>query len=327
LNVLGSLSDPNDGLISVLGPHYHVGLLLSTTTLGAVGIRRLAEAAATLRTRLDGPTARALPIFGVVAMLLVAGVTVGAIAAPVSDNYETTEQYEHAYKPIEKQSFDNGLIFLPTPYGDWLNHPFQGLRNDPDFDGDVVYAIQHREFEIVDAFPDRTLYRYTFRGEWRPFDGQSVTPRFREVKHASGEKLRLNLSLGVPESVETVELRASIGDEGNSTAAALRDEIEMTAVAADGTVRIRSPAFEQNLTVAHEGGEELRLVAFVSYGALGGFEYVAELPLIRENGEYRALSPSLEVCKVPARCGGEAAYVPGEHRDGVSMNATVSAEG
>jgi hypothetical protein len=59
---------------------------------------------------------------------------------------------------------------------------------------------------------------------------------------------------------------------------------------------------------------------------LGGFEYVAELPLIRDDGEYRALSPYLEVCREPFRCGGEAAYIPGEHRDGVSMNATLAAE-
>lgn len=327
LNVLGNLSDPNDGLIAALGPYYHVGLLLSTATLGAVGLLWLAETAMERRARVSDSGKQALTVLGVAATLLVAGVTVGAVAAPLSDNYETTEQYENAYEPIEQQSFENGLVFLPTPYGDWLNHPFQQLRNDPDFDDEVVYALQHREFAVVDAFPDRTLYRYTMRGEWLPFTGQSVTPQLREIDHVSGEELRLNLTLGVPEGVEVVELRGSVGDEGNSTAAALTDEIEITAVAADGNVTLRSPSFERNLTVAHDGESDLRLVAFVDYGSLGGFEYVTRLPLVRDNGQYRALSPYLEVCRGPARCGGEAAYVPGEHRSGISMNATLSAEG
>lgn len=327
LNVLGDLGDPGDGLIAALGPYYHVGLLLSTVTLGAVGIRRLWAGAVCLQGRLDGPAARVFPTLGVVAIVVVAGVTTGAVAAPLAANYETTEQYETAYQPFEEQSFENGLVFLPAPYGDWLNHPFQELRNDPDFDDEVVYALQHRQFEVVEAFPERTLYRYTFRGEWVPFTGQSVAPRLREIQHASGETVRMNLTLGVPDTTEVIQLRASIDDEGDSTTVALGEEIDATVTASDGNVTVRSPSFEQNLTLAHDGESDLRLVGYVSQGGLGGFEYVTRLPLIRENGQYRALSPYQEVCRVPSRCGGEAAYVPGEHPDGVSMDATLSADG
>jgi len=326
LNLLGDLSDPSDGLISFLGPYYHVGLLLSTVTLGAVGLTRLGEAAVCLRDRFDGPSRHAVTAVAVAAALVFAGVTAGAVAAPLADNYETTQQYEQAYEPFEEQSFENGLVFLPTPYGDWLNHPFQQLRNDPDYDGEVVYALQHREFAVVDAFPDRTLYRYSFRGEWVPFVGEAVSPRLREIQHVSGESVRLNLTLGVPDAVEIIELRASVGGEGDSTAAALTDEIDATVVASDGAVTVRSPAFERNITVDHDGESPVRLVTYVDYGALGGFEYVTRLPLIREDGQYRALSPYLEVCRMPSRCDGEAAYVPGEHRSGISMEATLSAD-
>jgi hypothetical protein len=286
----------------------------------------LARSGTRLRERTTSPTTQALTVLGVVAIVVVAGMTVGAIAAPLADNYETSQQYETAYEPIEEHSFDNGLVFLPTPYGDWLNHPFQEFRNSPDFDGDVVYSLQHREFAVVDAFPERTLYRYTFRGEWLPFEGESVTPRLQEINHVSGEQVRLNLTVGVPDNVEIVELRASVGSEGNSTAVALNDEIDASVVAADGTVTLRSDSFEENLTVSHDGENPVRIVTYVSYGALGAFEYVAEMPLIRQAGQYQALSPYLEVCKMPARCGGEAAYIPGEHRDGISMNATLAAE-
>ncbi|WP_436902696.1 DUF7846 domain-containing protein [Halovenus halobia] len=326
LNVLGDLSNPNDGLISLLGPYYHVGLLLPTVTLGAVGATSLFDTARGVRKRVDGPARRAVPALAVVAVLVFAGVTAGAVGAPLSENYETTEQYERAYEPFEDQQFENGLVFLPTPYGDWLNHPFQKLRNDPDFDDEVVYALQHREFAVVDAFPERQLYRYTFRGEWLPFEGRSVDPRLREIEHVSGEQVELNLTLGIPDAVEIIEVRASVGEDGDRTAASLNDDLEIATTVTDGTATVRSPAFSENLTVAHEGGDELRIVVFVDYGALGGFEYVAELPVLEDDGEYRALSPYLEVCRGPARCGGEAAYVPGQHRTGVSMNATVSAE-
>jgi hypothetical protein len=325
LNVLGELSDTSDGLISTLGPYYHVGLLLSTVTLGAVGIDALASGANRLQTRLDGPAARAFPALGMVVLLVVTGVTAGAVGAPLAENYETTEQYEQAYEPIEEQSFENGLVFLPTPYGDWLNHPFQPLRNDPDFDGEVLYALQHREFAVVDAFPDRQLYRYTYRDQWLPFEGEPVRPHLQEINHVSGDQVALDLTLGLPDGVEIVEMRASVGDEGDSTAVAVNDKIETTVLAADGTISLRSDSFERSLTVSHDGQRPLRIVTYVSYGSLGTFEYVTEMPLIREDGQYRALSPYLEVCGAPLRCGGEAAYIPGEHRSGISMDATISA--
>ncbi|MXR50490.1 hypothetical protein GRX03_02565 [Halovenus sp. WSH3] len=327
LNVLGELGDPSDGLVAVLGPYYHVGLLLSTVTLCAVGLRWLWSAVVDLQRRLDGPAARALPTIGVVAVLVVAGVTAGAVAVPLAENYETTQEYETAYQPFEEQSVENGLVYLPTPYGDWLNHPFQKLRNDPGFDGEVIYALQHREFAVAEAFPERTLYRYTIRGEWAPFTGRSVAPRLRQIEHVSGERVRMNLTLGVPDSAEVIQLRASVDGEGNSTTVRISEEIEATVVADDGSIAVRSSAFRQNLTVAHDGESDLRLVGYVGQGGLGGFEYVVRLPLIREEGQYRALSPYLEVCRVPSRCGGESAYVPGEHRDGISMRANLSVKG
>ena len=137
--------------------------------------------------------------------------------------------------------------------------------------------------------------------------------------------MTLDLSLGLPEAVEIVEVRASVDGEGDSTASALpNDGIDVNVTAADGAVDVQSASFEENLTVAHDGESPLRLVTFVDYGALGGFEYVVTLPL-QEDGEYRALTPYMEVCEVPSRCGGAAAYIPGEHRAGVWMEASLSA--
>ena len=246
---------------------------------------------------------------------------------PISE-LEVRELYllGHDGNLVEYIETDSDKDGLP----DWWEYQhFNGLGQpadaDPDFDGDVVYALQHREFAVAESFPERTLYRYTMRGEWVPFAGQPVTPRLHEIEHVSGESIRMELTLGVPEAVEILELRASVDGEGNSTTVALTDEIDATVVASSGDISVRSPSFVNNLTIPHDGESPLRIVTFVDYGALGGFEYVARLPLVRENGQYRALSPYLEVCRTPSRCGGAAAYVPGEHRAGVSMNATLSA--
>jgi len=326
LNVLGDLTDPSDGLISFLGPYYHVGLLLPTTAFGAVGLRRLAGTFQDEYGRIDRRSVRVAALVAVLAGgLAVTGAAAGAAVAPLSDNYEVTEQYERAYDPIEDREFDDALVFLPTPYGDWLNHPFQALRNDPDYDGDAVYALGTREFTVVDAFPDRSYYRYTYRGEWLPTAGQPVTPRLQEVDHVTAGRVGAELAFGVPPATEAVEVRASVGTNGDSTAASLpRDGIDATATVGNGTARVTSTQFVENLTVPYAQGEDLKLVLFTDYGTLGGFEYIVRLP-VRERGDgYRALSPQLEVCRSPRLCGGEAAYVPGTHRDGVWMNATLT---
>jgi len=326
LNVLGDLSDPSDGLVSFLGPYYHVGLLLPTAAFGAVGARRLLQFFGERYGRLDRRSLRVAALVAVLAGgMAVAGVTAGAALVPLSDNHRVTEQYEQAYEPFENREFDDALVFLPTPYGDWLNHPFQALRNDAGYDGDAVYALQLREFAVVDAFPDRTYYRYTVRGEWLPHTRHSVTPRLREIHHIAGERVGVDMAFGVPAATEAVEARVSVGENGNSTAASMpRGGLDATATVANGTARVGSPQFVENLTVPYTDGEELELVVFVDDGSLGGFEYVVRLPVQERRDGYRALSPYLEVCRQPRLCGGEAAYVPDTHREGVWINATLS---
>ncbi len=326
LNVLGDLSDTTDGLISFLGPYYHVGLLLPTVAFGAVGARALGR---TLRSTLAGLDSRRLRAGGlavVVACMLVAtGVTAGALGAPLTDNFRVTEQYETAYEPFEEQDFEEAVVFLPDPYGEWLNHPFQPLRNDPGFDGDAVYALENRPFAVVDAFPNRTYYRYVYHGEWIPYTLQSVTPRLQQVRAVGGPSVTANISLGVPRLTETIQVRGSFGENGQSTAAnASAEELDITVTVADDRATVQSPQFTRNLSVTRLGDEPLKLVGFVDYGGLGGFEYVVTVPVDRTRGGYRALTPTLEVCRAPSRCDGEAAYVPGHHRDGVDMNVTLS---
>jgi hypothetical protein len=327
VNVLGTLADPNDGLISFLGPYYHVGLLLPTAAFAAVAVVSIGRRVAALRRRTSGTASVAVTTLVLVASVGGVAVAGGAVAEPLSDNYEVTKQYERAYEPFDR-SFDDALVLLPTPYGRWLNHPFQALRNQPGYDSNVVYALQHRQFDVRDAFPERTLYRYVYRGQWVPYNGQAVTPRLQPVSVARGDSVGFTVSVGIPRYTEAVEMRLTSGAATASASASMpSDGIDVRTTVANGSVTATSAAFAEPLSVALDAEEPVTLTAFIDYGSLGSFEYVVDAPIDNRSGSYRILSPRLEVCQSPRRCGGEAAYVPGEHRSGVWMNASVHAEG
>lgn len=325
LNILGSLDTPTDGLISFLGPYYHVGLLLPTAAFAAVALVTLATAARRQFRRRSG-------IGRAVVAALVVGAGVGgvalagsAVADPLADNAAVTDQYERAYEPFDR-SFDDALVYLPTPYGQWLNHPFQALRNDPGFDGDTVYALQHRQFAVHDAFPNRTLYRYVYRGQWVPYSNQAVTPRLQHVDLVSGSTVTLDTSFGLPRYTEAVEVQLAADGSRAATSASLPPGgLDVQTSVTNATVTATSPAFEDSVSVPLQSNSTVSLRVFVDYTSLGSFEYVVRLPVDRQGETYRALTPRLEVCRSPRLCGGEAAYVPGTHRTDVWMNTTLSA--
>jgi hypothetical protein len=320
-NMLGDLSDPTDGLITFLGPYYHLTLVVPTAAFGAwalvVAWRRLAPFAAEREWRQAGVVAT------VAVVTLLVGLTASAVATPLSANAEVTEQYGQAYEPFEERNFEHALVFLPTPYGEWLNHPFQALRNDPGYDGEVVYALQRQQFAVVDAFPDRELYRYTYRGEWTPFTGESVTPRLREVRLAEGESVRYSVSAGVPEYAESVSVRVSGADNAYAAVRTPDDTVGLTVTLSDGRAVVDSTAFEESAIVSLDGRETLEVRVFVDTGTATAFSYDLAVPVETRDGSVRALTPRTEVCRTPRLCGGEAASVPGHHRDGVSLEVRL----
>jgi len=326
LNLLGDLSDPTDGLISFLGPYYHLSLVVPTAAFGAyalvAGWRRLDRlATAENGWGRSGP----IVVLVVVSAVLLAGAS--AIVPPLSANAEVTEHYETAYEPFEERTFENALVLLPTPYGDWLNHPFQALRNDPGYDGDTVYALQTQPFAVIDAFPDRTVYRYTYRGEWLPVAGEAVTPHIQEVRLAEGETVGLSVTAGVPEFAESVSARVSTGADSETTAAAVEDELQLSVTMTDERAIVDSPSFEDPAIVRLDGRETLEIRLFVATGGTGAFSYDLTVPVESRDGTVRALTPRMEVCQSPRLCGGEAAYVPGHHREGVTLDVRFGTDG
>jgi hypothetical protein len=329
-NVLGDLERAGDGLVSALGPYYHFDLLLPTAAFAATGALRGARALDRgLRARIGRRSARAV----LVAVLLVGAAVAGGVTAAdlgerVEENAEVTDTYETAYAPFEGGPPANSLVLLPDPYGDWLNHPFQALRNDPGFDGRAVYALDDRPFAAADAFPDRRLYRYVYRGTWAPYDGSPEAARLQRVRDVSGDAVRLDAALGVPDGAVGVTVRASTEEERRYYVVDdVPETLELGVRVADGRVAVDGDARPTgNGTLRVEGRDAVRVTVFVDYGGGSGFAYRLDLPVEADDGRVRALTPRTERCLNPRACGGAAAHVPDAAPDGVFVRTELAAD-
>ncbi|WP_440006453.1 DUF7846 domain-containing protein [Halomicrococcus sp. SG-WS-1] len=340
LNVLAELDNPGDGFIALFGPFYHFDLLLPLSAFAASGAVALASRARRLvRARLDRSQARAV----LLALLLVAAPVVAvaeqrAVSRPVAANADLSEKHAAAYQPFERRDLSNALVFVPTPYGVWLNHPFQALRNDPSLHGDVVYA-QNRDaagdFRIVDAYDDRKLYRYTYRGRWSPAADATVTPALQRLRVREGERVRVTTTVGIPDDTRGVNVRLEAGDRV-ATYSLTRtgdDRATLTWVVTPDGARVVD-AVGANLTetgrarVPVDGAERVSLAVTVVQPGGSTFTYRQEASMLAANGTVRTLWPPEErLCRLTVHCGREGTYLPGETTlDGTFVNATVETD-
>jgi hypothetical protein len=324
LNILGRLSVPEDGLINYLGPYYHYDLLFPTALFAAVAVvagwRALWLVA---EARVGTDTAQRLSLAALVVFASGGGAAVATtVAAPVERNAGVSEELTAGYEPFgdlkpsaasvapPAETGDAPVVFLPTPYGAWLNHPFQLLRNAPKDDG-LVYALADtRELAVADAFPERPLYRYVLGGEWNPTDGEAVSAELRPVQRVSGDRLRLAATLGIPAAAESITVRAAgSADQSYYVANETPARLRLNVILVDGTARVTGP----NLTASGSGDDtglavadrdELVVEVFVSTGpgAGSGFSYRLTFPVGTAGGTLRSLSPTTERCPVPDRC-------------------------
>ena len=118
-------------------------------------------------------------------------------------------------------------------------------------------------------------------------------------------------------------------DEGSAlyAAAGTPDTMDLSLVVEGDRVGLRGPVDRVGDAAPMPVGERetVRLVVYVSTTGTDAFSYRLDVPVRREAGGVQALTPYTEVCTVPARCGGEAAYVPASIDDGVSIDVSVRA--
>ncbi|GAB7009933.1 ArnT family glycosyltransferase [Halorubrum trueperi] len=343
-NLLATFSDPTDGLVAGFGPFYHFDLLVPLSVFGGVAVVAVGGALARIRERiasgLTPRTARRLVAVAAALLLLVGAFGAAtAVEEPLDRHATQADKYEAAYEPIESASFDDDLVFVPTPYGEWLHHPFQSLRNDPGLDGEVVYALDRdpiEDFAVLDAYPARDLHRYAYRGEWTPDPDRHVTPKLEPLDRREGERIDAETTVGVPERVERARVRVETvrgagGDGTDSHASyAVTDPDDSIAVDWSLTPERAQLAGAPNTTVpiATEGDEVVVTVTLV--GSTGAtFTYRQEATVRATDETVEAVwPPERSVCRLVTQCGTEGTYVPDDpdaHSEWVAFETDAEA--
>jgi hypothetical protein len=334
-NILATPGDPTDGLLGQFGPFYHFDLLAPVAVFGAAGALALWRARTALTGRVDGvglpPGAKRAVVAVVLAGALV-GVSAALVAGPAERNAAHTATYEDAYAPFEDREFENAVVTLPTPYGDWLNHPFQFLRNDPGFDGDTVYLMERDAagaFAAVDAYPDRTHYRYTYRGEWTADPGErEVRPLLERRALRVAPRLAGETTVGVPDRVDSARVRVETAEGATThTVTDPGDELALSWVLDGDSAGLATVDGQQvGATVPRESvGEVVVLVRLVQPDG-ATLTYRQETPVrTSESGVEALWPPERTVCPLVDDCGREGTYLPdrpGEY-EGVSFETRL----
>jgi len=343
-NVLGDPADPTDGLIAFLGPFYHFDLLLPLSAFGAAGALAVGREVRDRVTAVEGLSPEQTRAVLLVLVLLATPVALAAEASvlgpPVERNLAYTGAYERAYEPFEDRRLENAVVFAPTTYGDWLAHPFQRFRNDPGLNGPIVYALDRGggNFDVVDAYPNRTHYRYTYRGEWLGEPGTRITPALQRLEVRRAPRLEATTTVGVPGDAVAVVVRISNGETAaryriadaaiDGSRLTLRWTLAPDGVrlgnASDGIERASGPE-----TLPLDGSGTLAVSITVHAERGPTLTYRQEASVRTTDDRVAVLwPPRRTVCTLVRDCGREGTYLPGRpefYPDGVRFRTAVSA--
>ena len=325
-NMLATLSDPTDGLVSHFGPFYYFDLLVPLSVFAALGCYvgwrwlRHGPGFDRIAAVLSPTTGRRIAVAVVVVVALVGiGVTAAAVTEPLDRNVAYTEKYETAYEPIESANFDDALVFIPDPYGPWQNHPFQSLRNDPGFDGDVVYARDRGptgNFEVLAAYPNRSVYRFAYRGEWTPDPDEHVAPKLESLSSPAGSSLTGEARVGVADRVT----RATVAIEADGKAVthdlnAPGETITVKWTLENGSARLTAvdgaPLTSGNTSIPIDATEDVGLrITLVDTGG-NTYTYQQQTALQSTSAGVQAVTPAeRRVCRLTTDCDPEDTYLP-----------------
>jgi hypothetical protein len=358
-NILGGKEDPTNGFMAYLGPYYHLDLVLPLSVFAAAGVIWLGRViGSSVSMRVSTRAARAVLIaLLVVSVPIVATAEYNRVEPVVDRNMNYTEQYDEIYAPFENTTFEHALVFLPIPYDGWLGHPFQSLRNGGSLEkGDVLYAQNlgpAKQFETIDEFPNRTPYRFTYRGAWGSGKGQELVPHLQQLTVHNGTRHRLTTTVG--DVGELTAVRLSAGNERVAEFNYYMDDgdtngtvtvqwaingthvrlVDANGAQVTGTTTHRNPLTGRVVTlptdantsnaIAIDGPRYASLAITFTKPNGNTVTYRQGVAMDANNESVRFLWPGpTKLCLGSRFCGYEELYVPGgEYPDGISMNTTV----
>jgi hypothetical protein len=339
----GTMNALDNGLLALLGPYYHFDLLVPLSTFGAAGAVTLVGRGHELVADRIGPRRAnvAVAIALLVAAPMVAAAEAQVLGEPVAENRQRTESLRATYEPFERTDLDDALVFTPDPWGDWLHHPFQWLRNEPGFGGDAVYVLDGAaddDFRALDAAPDRRPYRFTYRGRWtgavRPVESRLVALSVLE-----GARVDAETTVGVPAGVRSATVRVETPrgyaryDVPSERLAGARagDGLRVTWRVSDEGVRVRNlpRAGGDGATLPDDPATATLLVTAV-YDSGATLTYRQAVSVDGGSETVRVLwPPETRVCRLTTDCGREGTWIgpEGDYVSGVAVESNATAAG
>jgi hypothetical protein len=272
-----------------------------------------------------------------VSLPIVGAAEVGVLGPPVEENAAYTGKLERAYEPFRTTDTTDGLVFVPPEYGEWRNHPFQWLRNDPGFDGPTVYAISRgpdADFAVLDSHPNRSYFRYRYHGDWNPDPHDRVYPVLERIRLKEGPELTARTEATVPDRIvrasvavsngETVRRYDYAGDPPDALAVNWTIAPDGVAVAGENLTP-RAEGHGDPLPIT--GTDEIALTVTITEPGGGTLTY-REAVTVRttDRGVQAVWPPETSVCIAVTECGLEGTYVPDRpdtRPDGIATNTTL----
>lgn len=157
-----------DGALA-FGPYYYLPMVAIIAIPAGVGLIDLIDRQQSLG---------ALAVAGMVVLS-------GAILVPaLAEHAGRSQNREAVASAIDDLGPGPTVVFVPPLFGDYLQNPLSFLRNTPNLDGSVVYALERgpdADARVRAMFPRRQAYRLEFPNGWADDSGFDLGVRLVEV--------------------------------------------------------------------------------------------------------------------------------------------------
>lgn len=185
--------------IDMFGPMYYFNALIPISILSGRSIDRFT-------------IIRAKPVI----LLLIIALNMWLLYPKLDLNYKYTEKNEKIFSSIAEAG-PNSLIFLPTIYGPYIQHPFGFLLNDPYFNGSVIYSkdMGSRNIQLMKKYEGRNYYTYQLSGRYTESYEDSIGGNLVKLDLIEGKYIRMNVSIINPTDEKYVIAYAWNGGESN----------------------------------------------------------------------------------------------------------------
>ncbi len=175
--------------LEIYGPTYYFGLLLPISVISGKLVGYISES-----IRYNSRTVK------LAILILIVFANIFLIIPKIDINYKYTEKNEKLYDPIVKSGMSNSLIFIPTIYGPYLQHPFGFLINDPSFNGPIVYAkdLGNRNIQLMKKYKDRDYYMFDYDGIYTESYDDNLTCKLTKLELLENQGIKINTSIRNP---------------------------------------------------------------------------------------------------------------------------------